>query len=155
MGFSAREVRPHFNPEVTVSEFAALMKTYRIHSVSGDRYAGEWVSSQFRKAGIHYQAADRAKSDLYRDLLPLINSGAVALLENERMVSQLIALERRAGRSGKDVIDHPPGAHDDLANAVAGAVVMVGTNAGRFWATDDLDDDRYATVAMTDPLAGW
>jgi hypothetical protein len=26
-------------------------------------------------------------------------------------------------RGGKDSIDHPPGAHDDVANAVAGAIV--------------------------------
>jgi hypothetical protein len=28
------------------------------------------------------------------------------------------------GRSGKDSIDHMPGAHDDLANAVAGAAAI-------------------------------
>ena len=34
-------------------------------------------------------------------------------------------LERRTHRSGKDSIDHAPGGHDDLANAVAGALVGV------------------------------
>jgi hypothetical protein len=29
-------------------------------------------------------------------------------------------LERRTARGGRDSIDHPPGQHDDLANAVAG-----------------------------------
>jgi len=33
-------------------------------------------------------------------------------------------LERRTGRSGRDLIDHPPGGHDDLANAVAGLVTV-------------------------------
>jgi hypothetical protein len=33
-------------------------------------------------------------------------------------------LERRTARSGKDSIDHPPGAHDDVANAVAGVLVL-------------------------------
>lgn len=34
---------------------------------------------------------------------------------------QLIGLERRTARgTGRDVIDHAPGAHDDLVNAVAG-----------------------------------
>ena len=32
-----------------------------------------------------------------------------------------VALERRTGR-GKDAVDHAPGAHDDVANAVAGAL---------------------------------
>jgi hypothetical protein len=34
-------------------------------------------------------------------------------------------LERRVARSGKDSIDHPPGGHDDVANACAGVLVAV------------------------------
>jgi len=34
-----------------------------------------------------------------------------------------MALERRTGR-GKDVIDHPPGGHDDLCNSAASALVL-------------------------------
>jgi hypothetical protein len=56
-------------------------------------------------------------------LLPLLNSGAVALLDNERLGLQLTMLERRTARGGKDSIDHPRGGHDDLANAAAGALV--------------------------------
>jgi hypothetical protein len=36
------------------------------------------------------------------------------------LISQLVGLERRVFRSGKDSIDHAPGGHDDVANAVAG-----------------------------------
>ena len=36
---------------------------------------------------------------------------------------QLCSLERRTARGGKDSIDHSPGMHDDIANAVAGALV--------------------------------
>ena len=42
------------------------------------------------------------------------------------MLHQLVSLERRTARGGKDSIDHPRGAHDDVANAVAGAVVIAG-----------------------------
>ena len=105
-------------------EFAALLKTYRVSQVSGDRYAGEWCREPFQRAGIFYDPNARPKSDLYRDLLPLINSKACALLDNERMLSQISGLDRRIGRSGKDIIDHPPGLHDDVANAVAGAVTL-------------------------------
>jgi hypothetical protein len=56
-------------------------------------------------------------------LLPLINSGAVEILDNERLIAQLVSLERRTARGGKESIDHAPGAHDDVANAVAGALV--------------------------------
>jgi hypothetical protein len=70
------------------------------------------------------------KSDLYRELLPLLNSGRVELLEHERLVAQLCGLERRTARSGRDSIDHAPGAHDDIANAVAGVLVRVAGKPG-------------------------
>lgn len=38
-----------------------------------------------------------------------------------KMLSQLLALERRTARGGRDLIHHPSGAHDDLINCVAGA----------------------------------
>jgi hypothetical protein len=63
------------------------------------------------------------KSEFYVDLLPLLNSKAAALIEHDRMVAQLVSLERRTSRGGRDSIDHAPGAHDDVANAVAGALV--------------------------------
>jgi hypothetical protein len=51
--------------------------------------------------------------------------GEVDLLDSPRLVSQLTSLERRTARGGKDSIDHAPGAHDDVANAVAGACWLV------------------------------
>ena len=80
----------------------------------------------FRKHGIHYACAEKPRSDLYRDFLPLLNSGRVVLPKSDRLVSQLCGLERRTARSGKDSIDHGPGGHDDLANAVAGAASIAG-----------------------------
>jgi hypothetical protein len=94
-----------------------------ITTVYGDRYGGEWPREQFRKHGVNYEPAENSKSEIYVDLLPLINSGAVDLLEHDRLVTQLTSLERRTSRGGRDSIDHTPGAHDDVANAVAGALV--------------------------------
>jgi hypothetical protein len=45
------------------------------------------------------------------------------------LVSQLVGLERRTARSGHDSIDHGPNGHDDIAKAVAGALLLVGTHA--------------------------
>jgi hypothetical protein len=100
----------------------ATLRSYRVASVYGDRYAGEWPRERFRAHGITYEVCETPKSDLYRDLLPVINAGRVELLDNSRLVAQLTSLERRTARGGRDSIDHPPGGHDDLANAVAGAV---------------------------------
>jgi hypothetical protein len=120
-----RERKPPFSPEAVVSEYAALLKMYGVSAVSGDRYAGEWPRERFREHGIEYRPSEKDKSGLYVELLPALNSGKAELLDLPRLVGQLMRLERRTGRSGKDSIDHPPGAHDDLANAAAGALVLV------------------------------
>jgi hypothetical protein len=127
---AVREVRPPFSPEAVVLEFADLLKKYRIGSVEGDKYAGEWPRERFRTAGVYYKTADKTKADLYRDLLPLLNSRAVDLLDNDKLVTQLTSLERRTSRGGKDSIDHPKHGRDDLANAVAGALVAASALSG-------------------------
>lgn len=118
-----RERKPPFSPEQVVEEFAALLKTYRVSSVTGDRYAGEWPREQFGKRGIRYEPSAKPKSDLYLGLLPAVNSAKVELLDERRLVEQLCRLERRTSRGGKDSIDHPPGGRDDVANAAAGVLV--------------------------------
>jgi hypothetical protein len=118
-----RERRPPFSPDDAVGEFATLLKSYGIGRVKGDRYGGEWPREVFHKRDIEYGVATEAKSDLYRNLLPLLNSGCVELLDHKRLVAQLCSLERRAARGGRDSIDHPPGAHDDIANCVAGVAI--------------------------------
>jgi hypothetical protein len=120
-----REVAPPFSPESVVDDFAKLVRSYGIARITGDRYAGEFLREQFRKRGIHYAVAESPKSDLYRDLLPLLNSGRIVLPKSDRLTNQLCGLERRTARSGKDSIDHAPGTHDDIANAVAGAADLV------------------------------
>src|SRR5262249_15537549 len=67
-----REARPPFSPEAVVEEFAALCKLYRINKVTGDHYGGEFVKEPFRKHGMYYELSEQPKSDLYRDLLPLL-----------------------------------------------------------------------------------
>ena len=117
-----REVRPPFSPEAVTSEFAETIKPYVVR-VFADRYAGDWVTESFGRCGIQVTPARQSKSDLYAALLPAINSGRVELLDHERLRRQLLALERRTG-AGKDRIDHPPRAHDDVINAAAGALVL-------------------------------
>jgi hypothetical protein len=122
---AVREVKPPFSPAAVIEDFATLLKTYRIKRVTGDRYAGEFPRELFRNRGIHYVCAEKPKSDLFRDLLPLLNSGRIVLPCSDRLINQLTGLERRTSRAGKDSIDHSPGGHDDIANAVAGAADQI------------------------------
>lgn len=121
----ARERRPPFSPEAVTAEFAETLKAYGITKVTGDRFGGEWPRERFKAHGIEYRVADAPKTGLYLGLVPALNSGRVALLDLPRLTAQLTGLERRTARGGRDSIDHAPGAHDDLANAVAGSVHLL------------------------------
>lgn len=135
---ATREVRPPFSPEAVIDDFSILLKTYHIARVTGDRYAGEFPRELFRRRGIEYCCSEKPKSNLFRDLLPLLNSGRIVLPKSDRLVDQLCGLERRTARSGKDSIDHGPGGHDDLANAVAGAADLVVTQRAPMHIPDEL-----------------
>jgi hypothetical protein len=119
------ERKPPFNPSAVVAEIADLSRQYRCGTIYGDRYAASWVTEAFAKEGLTYCHAQRDRSAIYGDALPLFTSGRVRLLDNQRLVNQLISLERRTSPAGRDRIDHGPGPHrhDDLANAVCGALV--------------------------------
>ena len=92
---SLERVRPPFSPDAVVDDFAALLKSYRVSRVTGDRYAGEFPRELFRKHGIAYDLAKQTKSELFRDLLPLLNSSRIVLPRNDRLQGQIVGLERR------------------------------------------------------------
>ena len=123
------EIKPPFSPEVATEQFVETAKRYRVTKVFGDRFGGEWPREQFRKFGLNYELAEQSRTQLYQGLLPLVNSRAVDLLDNDRLVLQLVSLERRQSRGGRPIVDHPSGGHDDLANAAAGALVLAGSKS--------------------------
>jgi hypothetical protein len=125
------ERRAPFNPSEVVAEVVALLQSYRLGVVVGDHYTAEWVVEAFRKEGVEYLQSERDRSAIYLDALPLFTPGRVRLLDNQRLANQLASLERRTSRVGRDRVDHPPGSHDDLANAAAGALVLVSGETDR------------------------
>jgi hypothetical protein len=129
------EVKPPFSPDTVTDTFAHLLNAYSIRTVTGDRYAGDWPREAFRRRGIRdlvdwrdpkdvTKRVSLVKSDIYKETLPMLNAGRVSLLDHDRLRRQLVSLERRTGSTGRDSIDHPPGAHDDLANAACGALLL-------------------------------
>ena len=121
------EFKPPFSPAAVIDEMAAVVKTYGIRTVSGDRYAAEFPREHFRRNGIAYGPSEQNRSTLYLNLLPSLHSRTVVLLDNPRLVTQICTLERRAGAGGRDTVDHRPGSNDDAANACAGAVSLLST----------------------------
>jgi hypothetical protein len=125
-----REVKPPFSPDGVVAEFAALLRQYGISEVIGDNYGGAWPQERFIVHEIAYRVSEQTRSALYLEMLPLINSGRIELLDNPRLINQICALERRVERSGRESVNHPDGGHDDLSNAAAGALVAVAGTGG-------------------------
>jgi hypothetical protein len=119
-----REAVPPFSPAGVVAEFSTLLKSYGCAFVTGDKYAGQWPREAFQTHGISYRVAEFTASDGYLAFLPLLSSGRIELLDHARAISQFKALIRTTSPGGKDTVGHAKGAHDDVANAVAGACVM-------------------------------
>jgi hypothetical protein len=113
-----------FNPSGVIAEAADVLRRYRVSTVVGDRYAGDFPAEQFRGHNIDYRPSERDRSALYLELLGPVNSARVVLLDQPELLRELRGLERRRGSSGRDRVDHMPGAHDDRANAAAGALVQ-------------------------------
>jgi hypothetical protein len=124
------EKRPPFAPEQTAQEFAESISPYT-STVTGDRWGGEWPREQFAKHGIRYEVSERTKGEIYGSLLPLLNSSRVELIDSPRLKGQLLGLERRTARGGRESIDHRTGANDDVINAAAGALVLASATAKR------------------------
>jgi len=106
-----------FDPRAAVAKFCDILKRYRVSRVTGDRYAGETFRLDFQRLGVEYQPSELTTSELYEQLEPRLNAGEVELLDLPALTEQLLTLVQRGTR-----ITHEGGAHDDFANACAGAV---------------------------------
>jgi hypothetical protein len=125
-----RETKPPFQPSAVVEAYAALCRAYRVTHVQADKYAAAWTQEAFEKSGLGYTQDALSKSELYLNLLPMLNSAQCELLDLPRLKSQLLNLERRTARSGRDSVDHSPGGRDDVANAVAGVLNLARAGIG-------------------------
>jgi hypothetical protein len=117
------EKRPPFSPDRIVAEFADIMRSYRVSQVVGDRYGGELNKELFSRHSISYRVADKSASELYTEMLPLLNGGRITLPRNDTLVDQLVGLQRRVTAAGRELISHGSRKtdHDDVSNVAAGA----------------------------------
>ncbi len=118
------ENKAPFSPESVVKRFAETLKAFRISTVNSDRYAGAWVQEAFRKTGIQVAYSKLSASDLYAAFIPGVINDKVIILDVKKLKLQLANLERRTGSGGNEIISHPAGSHDDLANVTAGACAV-------------------------------
>jgi hypothetical protein len=122
------------NLEAVVAEAAALLKSYGVSTVCGDRYSGQWVRQAFDRHGILYRDPELAdgtyvdRSRAYLEAEPLFAQGRIELLDHPDQTREFRSLEKRARQGGRVVVDHPQsgGHHDDYSNVAAVAAALVG-----------------------------
>ncbi len=102
------------------------VRPYGALEVMGDHYGGEWPPEAFRREGMGYKVAEKSKSDLYIELIPLFLAGKIEIPPDPELVRQLKLLQRRTGSQGRDIIEKPKGSHDDRANVLAVGVAALG-----------------------------
>ncbi len=121
------EIRAPFDTSDAILQVVSVLKSYRLTSTMGDDHARGWVVGANCGGIILDLSRGRQRWDrsaLYAETLPLFSAGRARLLDEKRLVSQYVALERRVMPGGWSRIDHPnrTGFHDDLANVCAGAL---------------------------------
>ena len=82
---------------------------------------------------------EQAKSDLYLELMALFTRAAISIPNHAPLLRELRLLERQTHRGGRDVVDHPRGGSDDLANCLAG-VAHLARKPKYDWDSGWLDD---------------
>jgi Phage Terminase len=125
-----RGQRGPFDPVELTKEYAGLCKQYRVTSVTGDKYALEWVISAWRNAGIAYERSELTASELYLEALPLFTRALVALPPHPTLERELRLLERSPARLKREQVTHPRGCHDDHANVVCGVLCGLASYLG-------------------------
>lgn len=125
-----RGAAPPFDPKAIAAELAALARSYHVHEIVGDNFAGEWVAGAFKDAGMSYRRAELPKSGLYLEAVPHFMREAISIPNHPRLIRELRLLERRTSRAGRDSVDHGPSGSDDYANALAGVLHVAGKGSG-------------------------
>src|SRR5260370_881262 len=85
--------------------------------------------------------------------LPLFPRGRGGLLDPRRLGAQLASVERRTSSMGHDRIDHPVGAHDDLSNSTAGALIAAADQTNRVAMVAPIIVPILAPMSFSHP--GW
>ena len=113
-----RERKPRFVPQDVIAEYSALLKTYRINQVVGDKYA-DGFRFEWQRNGIFYKESEYNKTEIYLRFLPMVLAHRVRMIDNSTLRNQLQGLERKI-IGGRETIDHRShsSAHDDVSQCL-------------------------------------
>ena len=109
-----REVGKHISDIVT---------KYNLDIVFADQYGyiplRELFKDRHNITLEEYPFTSKSKKLIYKNLQTLIDQGDVKLLDDRGLVSELVSMELEITEAGQIKIYHPPGKHDDRADAFA------------------------------------
>jgi len=117
--------------ERTLDNLADIAKQYRLRALRTDQAATVPIKEGLAKRGLvtNYVPWDNAnKADAYSKLKVLINTQAIELPSDDRLLQELFSLEARPTPSGLTRIAAAGSGHDDLASALAGAIAQLGSS---------------------------
>ena len=81
------EVKAPFNPTLATEQLAGVLREYKLHETTGDRYAAAWVVDAFAKCGIKYTHSERDRSAIYLDAMPRCSPAAACGFSTTRSSS--------------------------------------------------------------------
>jgi hypothetical protein len=121
-----REWKPRFVPKQVIAEIVELCQKYGVSEVHGDNFGGGLHQEDWRGLSVAYRVWKETTSENYLAALSSWLAKRVRLLDNLTARNQLTSLERRPGAGDRESVDHPKhaGAHDDVAAAICGAIVL-------------------------------
>jgi hypothetical protein len=144
-----RSRAPKFNPEDVTRDYSELLKRYRVGTVRGDKFSGDFALHAFAKNDITYERAEKPKSALYLEAEGSFNTGVVNLPNRAVLVEQLKSLVRKVHAGGRDSVDTDSGQPEDEANVVAGLIELLSARAsgvgkaGIFWSEGSVYPSEY------------
>jgi hypothetical protein len=151
-----REAIPPFGFEGVCKEFAQLCSSYNVSVIQCDKFGAGMFAEQLAKWGVRadYEKT-KPKAELYFVMITKINSRLVRLLDHDTAFKQIMGLVRRNHAGGRGQIDSVVGAHDDVSNSIAGAI-MFATSAPLYnlAAMGDHDNSSSIMAARQDRAEG-
>ena len=101
----------------------AMVKRYGLDKVFADQYGyiplRELFKDRHNITLEEYPFTAQSKKLIYKNLQTLIDQGDVKILDDRGLVGELVSMELEITEAGQIKIYHPPGKHDDRADAFA------------------------------------
>jgi hypothetical protein len=140
-----RWAAPH-DPSTVAREAKEFFALYRLDTVYCDAYAAELSVALYREAGLGLVRSTVTTSEAFANLLPMLASRRVEVSDDPALRREVLALERRTGRAGKDSISHPPRGRDDVAASVAHAVSAAARSSTRPFNAEEIQVARLQVL---------